>query len=282
MKHILITGANGQLGKELSDRGKEKFKVTSLGKAELDITNLYLVQQTVEHYQPDFIIHTAAFTNVDHCEVEKTKAFDINSVGASHIAMGANMIDSKMIYISSDYIFDGRNNRPYGIEDTPNPLNTYGKSKWLGERLVEWNTENCSVIRTSWLYGHARNNFVKTMLNLVKKGQPIAVVADEVGSPTYVRDLANYILLLLDKPEGTYHCSNSGSCSWYEFARKIVEKAGYDPGLIQPTTSKKYGSVAKRPAYSVLSHEQLNNVDLKTPRHWEEALDEFLMKELKL
>ncbi|WP_227938060.1 dTDP-4-dehydrorhamnose reductase [Alkalihalobacillus deserti] len=280
MKHLLITGAAGQLGKEITKQAKDDFKVTSLGRVELNITNSSLVKETIKFLKPDCIIHAAAYTAVDQCEIEKKKAFEVNALGASCVANAANLIGAKLIYISSDFVFDGSKNEPYQIGDEPNPLSTYGLSKWLGEKLVNKNTENCTIVRTSWLYGHYGNNFVKTMLRLAKKGQPINVVNDQIGSPTYVNDLVDYLLKLIDKPDGTYHVSNAGYCSWYNFAKKIFNYAGYDSNLIRPTTTEKFGSKALRPSYSVMSHQQLQNVGLEIPRAWDIALENFLREEL--
>ncbi len=280
MKHLLITGANGQLGKETTNQAKKEYKVTALGKEELDITNLKHVKKTIEELKPDVIIHAAAYTEVVQSEVETTKAFNVNGLGASYVAHAASKIGAKHVYISTDYVFDGKKMGPYQIDDEPNPLNVYGKSKLFGEKLVRESTENYAIVRTSWLYGHEGKNFVKTMLRLAKKRKPINVVSDQIGSPTYTKDLASILLQLIEKQNGIYHVSNSGACSWYEFARKIFEFAGYNPDLVQPTTSVDFGSIS-RPSYSVLGNDQLVKIGLERPRHWEEALKEFIREELK-
>ncbi|WP_088103478.1 dTDP-4-dehydrorhamnose reductase [Halalkalibacter urbisdiaboli] len=278
MKRILITGANGQLGKELTEKASENFTVMPLRKEDLDITDYELVTETMKQLKPDIILHTAAYTAVDQCEIEKMAAYEINALGSSYIAEAANVVGAKLIYFSTDFVFDGKKTSPYQVEDEPNPLSSYGLSKWLGERLVLTKAENCSIIRTSWLYGHHGQNFVKTMLRLAKKGEPINVVADQIGSPTYTADLADYVLKLIDKPNHLYHISNSGACSWFDFARKIFEKAGYDSTLVRPTTTERFGALAIRPSYSVMSHQQLIRVGLELPRKWELALDDYFIK----
>ncbi|WP_227551522.1 dTDP-4-dehydrorhamnose reductase [Metabacillus sediminilitoris] len=275
---ILITGAHGQLGKELGRKLSLFHSVVSLGKKELDITKQEEVAKIISHVNPQIIIHAAAFTAVDQCETDRKKAFEVNGLGAGYIAQAANKVNARMFYISSDYVFDGNKQTPYIEGDEPNPQSTYGMSKWLGEKFV-LNLYNGTVIRTSWLYGHDGKNFVKTMLELAKKKKEIKVVNDQIGSPTYVNDLTESIIQLLDKKNGIYHVSNSGSCTWYEFARTIFEEAGFNPKLVLPTTTKEYGALATRPRYSVLENSALLRESIKPLRLWNEALKEFIRKE---
>lgn len=277
--NILITGAHGQLGKELEKQLYPFHSVIGLGKKDLDITNKYRVDDIISHYKPQLIIHAAAFTAVDQCEIEQKKAMEVNALGTQYIAQAANNIQARMFYISSDYVFDGRKNQPYTEEDEPNPLSIYGLSKWMGEQLTRL-CHHTTIIRTSWLYGHGRNNFVKTMINLSKEGKEIKVVNDQLGSPTYVNDLTEVILQLMHKNNGIYHISNSGSCTWYEFARAIFEEAGVNPDLVLPIKTEEYKALAPRPQFSAFSHQALLREEIALPRPWKEALKEFIRKEI--
>ncbi|PAE26339.1 dTDP-4-dehydrorhamnose reductase [Bacillus sp. 7894-2] len=277
---ILITGGEGQLGRELQKFLSSKHPIKSLGKRELDVTNKEEAEFIIKQLKPDIIIHAAAYTAVDKCESERKKAFEVNSLGAGYIASAGKKVNAKIIYISTDYVFDGKKQSSYTEDDIPNPLSVYGMSKWLGERMVLTNSD-ASVIRTSWLYGHEGKNFVKTMLALGKENREIRVVDDQIGSPTYVNDLAEVIEQIMDKKNGIYHFSNTGSCSWFSFAKRIFEEAGYDPNKVLPITSAEYGVPAQRPAYSVLEHQAIINQGIKTPRHWEYAMKEFIRKELR-
>ncbi|KAF0821278.1 dTDP-4-dehydrorhamnose reductase [Cytobacillus firmus] len=276
---ILITGAHGQLGQQLKRKLSETHFVVCQGKKELDITHKEEAEERIIHINPEIIIHAAAYTAVDQCEIQKKKAFEVNGIGAGYIAQAASKIGARVIYISSDYVFDGKKQSPYTEKDETNPQSIYGMSKWLGEKLVmEFN--NGTIIRTSWLYGHEGNNFVKKMIELGKKGRDIKVVSDQIGSPTYVNDLVETMIHLLDKSSGTYHISNTGSCSWYEFAKCIFNEAGFNPDLIHPTTTKDYGALAPRPCNSILEHTALKYVNIPSPRKWDIALREFIRKEL--
>jgi dTDP-4-dehydrorhamnose reductase len=276
---ILITGAHGQLGKELERRLTPFHSVSSLGKNELDITNKEKVDKMIAQINPQIIIHSAAYTAVDQCEIERKKAFEVNGFGAGYVAQAANKANARMFYISSDYVFDGNKHTPYVEEDKPNPISVYGRSKWLGEEFV-LKINQGTVIRTSWLYGHDGKNFVKTMLALAKKNKEIHVINDQIGSPTYVKDLTDIFIQLLSKKNGIYHASNSGSCSWYEFAKAIFKEAGYNPEHVIPTTTMEYGSLAPRPHYSVLKNTSLIRESIEPLRPWDEALKEFIRKEI--
>lgn len=276
---ILITGAQGQLGKALEKKLSDTHSVISLGKKDLDITNKEATEKIISLYKPHIIIHAAAFTAVDQCEIEFKKALEVNSLGAGNVAQAANNVNARMYYISSDYVFDGNKKTPYREGDTPNPQSIYGMSKWIGEKLV-LKYSNGTVIRTSWLYGHDGKNFVKTMLELARKNKEIKVVNDQVGSPTYVNDLTETIVQLFHKKNGIYHVSNSESCTWYAFARTIFQEAGFNPNLVLPTTTAEYGANAPRPRYSVLGQYALLSENIKIPRSWNEALKEFIQEEV--
>ena len=275
---IVITGAHGQLGKELERRISFSHSVVSLSKNDLDITEEDEVKKMITQLRPQIIIHAAAFTAVDQCEIDRKKAFEVNGLGTANVALAANRVGARMFYISSDYVFDGNKQSPYLEEDVPNPQSTYGMSKWMGEQLV-LSINKGTVIRTSWLYGHDGKNFVKTMLELAQKNKEISVVNDQVGSPTYVNDLVETILYLFDKKDGIYHISNSGSCSWYTFAKAIFEEAGFNSKLVHPTTTEDYGALAPRPHLSILEHKALLRENIPIPRPWNEAIKEFIRKE---
>ena len=276
--NIVITGAHGQLGKELERKLNHSHSVVSLSKNDLDITEKEKVYKIITQHKPQIIIHAAAFTAVDQCEIDRKKAYEVNGLGAGYVALAANMVRARMFYISSDYVFDGNKQSPYLEEDVPNPKSTYGMSKWMGEQLV-LSINRGTVIRTSWLYGHNGKNFVKTMLELAKKKKEIKVVNDQVGSPTYVNDLVETLQHLFDKKDGIYHISNSGSCSWYTLAKVLFEEAGYNPEFVYPTTTEEYGALAPRPHFSVLGHEAILRENVKILRPWNEAIKEFIRKE---
>jgi dTDP-4-dehydrorhamnose reductase len=271
---ILVTGAEGQLGKELIRRLGKICTVIGINKKELDITNQKEVENKILTLKPKRIIHAAAYTKVDQCEIDRKKAFDVNCLGTGYVAKAATKVGARMFNISTDYVFDGEKTTPYMEEDAPNPQSVYGMSKWLGERLTLQLNEGV-VIRTSWLYGHDGNNFVKTILKHAKTKKVIKVVDDQIGSPTYVNDLVENIIALLDKKSGIYHVTNSGSCSWFEFAKTILKEAGMDHKIIQPIKTEEYAALAKRPRYSVLGSTSLQ----MKPRTWNQALKEYIRKE---
>ncbi|WP_216828251.1 dTDP-4-dehydrorhamnose reductase [Alkalihalobacterium elongatum] len=278
---VLITGSNGQLGKEITEKMGKTMSIKAYGKDQLDITNELQVSKIVNHMKPDVIIHTAAYTSVDQCEFAQKQAFEVNSLGAFYVAKAAQNVGAKMVCISTDYVFSGDKNKPYVEGDIPNPKSVYGISKWMGEKLVQATLKECYIVRTSWLYGGGGNNFVKTMLKLAKQKREIKVVDDQVGSPTYTKDLAEVIIQLIGKSYGIYHVSNSGSCSWYEFAKHILKQAGFDANMIKSITTASYGAPAPRPAYSVMAHDALQRESIPLPRCWEEAVNDFLREELK-
>lgn len=277
---ILITGGHGQLGRELERQLKHTHSVISLGKNDLDVTNKEKVDKIISQCKPHLIIHAAAFTAVDHCEIDRRKAFEVNGFAAGYVAKAAKNIGARMFYISSDYVFDGKKQSPYNEDDHANPQSIYGMSKWLGEKLVHTFNSYGTVIRTSWVYGHDGKNFVKTILELAKKKEEIKVVNDQIGSPTYVHDLAGVIIQLFDKKNAIYHVRNSGSCTWYEFAKAIFTEAGFNPKLIVPTTTKEYGALASRPQNSILGYDALLKENITPPRLWNLALKDFIRKEL--
>ncbi|HWO75385.1 MAG TPA: dTDP-4-dehydrorhamnose reductase [Bacillus sp. (in: firmicutes)] len=277
---ILVTGAYGQLGREVISQFSKEYQIIGYGKKELDITNEENVGTVIKKISPNVIIHTAAYTAVDTCETNIKQAYEVNTIGAANVAKAAQKIGARMFYISTDYVFDGKKEVPYLENDETNPLSIYGLSKLAGEKSVLKILPVCTIIRTSWLYGHGGKNFVNTMLQFAKQNKKVKVVDDQVGSPTYTVDLVRVLLALMNKPDGIYHVSNTGSCSWFQFAKRIYQEAGADPELVIPCTTEEYGSLAKRPKYSVLDQKELVNVHIEPPRKWDDALREFLRKEL--
>lgn len=276
---VMITGGRGQLGQELEEvlsRAAE-HQVVSLGREELDVTKMEALKQAVINNRPDVIIHAAANTNVDRCELNPDDAYLVNALGTRNVAVAASLIGAKLVYISTDYVFNGRLGRPYTEFDKPDPINTYGKSKLAGEQYVASLCSRYFIVRTSWLYGRHGKNFVQTMLNLAREKDEVAVVDDQVGSPTYARDLAGFLARLV-KTElyGIYHASNRGACSWFEFSREIFRLAGLDHIKVRPVSSGELNRPAPRPAYSVLDNYCLRLQDLPDLRPWPEALKDFM------
>lgn len=268
----LVTGASGMLGRDLQAAlaGRE---VTALGRSDLDVTDLDLVRQASEGHE--VIINAAAYTRVDDAEEHEDDAFAVNALGARHLALAAAEHGARLVQISTDYVFDGRATSPYR-EDTPHaPISAYGRTKAAGERFAaEANPGGTYIVRTAWLYGAHGPNFAKTMLRIAAAKDSWTVVDDQVGQPTWTHDLAVQIVRLLDStaPAGVYHGTNSGSASWFDFARAVLDEAGLDPTLITPTDSSQFVRPAPRPAFSVLGHDGWSAAGLEPMRDWRDAL----------
>lgn len=274
---VLVTGSKGQLGQEvcqvLTGAGHH---VKGLSRLELDVTDAAAVQSVVNSYQPDVVIHAAAYTDVNRAEKEPEKAFLVNATGTRNVALAVKEIGAKMVYISTDYVFDGTSQYPIREEETPNPLSVYGESKLRGEDHVREILSEHFIIRTSWLYGRYGNNFVKKILEAGEQDQTVTVVNDQFGSPTYTGDLADAIAkLMMTDQFGLYHLSNSGSCSWYEFTKEIFHLAGKNVS-VKPCKTEDFNSPATRPAYSIMDHGRWKENGFAEVRHWREALEEFL------
>lgn len=276
---IVVTGCDGQLGKEIiKELNKEnktlKNEIFALNREKLDICDIDKVNSYILSINPDIIINCAAFTKVDLCEDEVELAYKVNSIGPKNLAICCEKVNAKLVHISTDYVFDGNKNI-YREDDITNPQSVYGKSKLLGEQYVQSFCSKYFIIRTAWLYGDG-NNFVKTMLNLSESNNEINVVNDQIGTPTSTKDLAEVILkLIYTENYGLYHGTNKGSCSWYEFAKKIFEIKNIDI-KVNPISSNEYSSKVKRPQYSVLDNFLLRTINLDDFREWEEALSEYL------
>ncbi len=257
---VLITGGNGQVGWELTRTAPKEWEVASLGSAELDIRRLQVVERAVKDHAPHLIINAAAYTAVDKAESEKDKAFGINADGTANLAKAAKDVNAKLIHLSTDFVFDGLQSRPYQPQDVPNPSSVYGASKLAGEQLIpSILTENYVIIRTAWVYSAHGKNFVKTILRLMNERNEIGVVSDQVGSPTWARGLAEAIWLIARRPDmkGIYHWTDAGVASWYDFAIAIQEEA-HQIGIltrtipVKPVATEDYPTPAKRPPFSVL------------------------------
>ena len=259
-------------------------RVVPLTYQELDILDRPRVAEKLAATSPAWVINAAAFTNVDWCESNDVKAFQVNALGARHIAESCPPAASRLVQISTDYVFDGKKAAPYTEHDVPGPLNVYGITKLAGEHYAQNLHSRCYVLRTSGLYGtHAcwgkRRNFVDTMLALAEQKDEIRVVCDEVLTPTFTEDLAEQIRVLIESepPPGIYHATNAGECSWYEFAKKIFELSGKSVRL-EKTTAAEWKSPARRPAYSVLGHVGLEREAIDVMPHWKDALARYLSK----
>ncbi|MCC9022772.1 dTDP-4-dehydrorhamnose reductase [Bacillus nakamurai] len=278
MTKVLVTGAAGQLGRELCRRLKRAgYEVIALTKAMMNISDQRSVRHSFSHYKPDIVVNTAAYTSVDQCETELDKAYSINGIGAYYTVLEAEQIGARVIHISTDYVFSGRGTEPYKEDDPPEPGTIYGKSKKLGEELIRLTGKNHTIVRTSWVYGSGGHNFVNTMLKLADTRDQVRVVSDQIGSPTYTKDLAETVIQLFDSPPGTYHAANAGVCSWYEFAKAIMEESGRTTAVL-PVSTEEYGNLTPRPAYSVLSLESIEKLGLSM-RHWRDALRDYLQGE---
>lgn len=274
---VVITGAKGQLGQELVKVFDDEHEVTGIYKDDLDITAAGKVKDFISSIKPDLVIHCAAMTNVDGCEGDPDMAYKVNAFGTQNIAVACQKVDTEMVYVSTDFVFAGDKDEPYIEFDETGPLSVYGKSKLAGENYVRNLLNRYYIVRTAWLYGEG-HNFVRTMLRLAEEKEYLEVVDDQVGTPTCAKELAIAISKLVGTDlYGTYHASNNGSCSWYEFARKIFELKGIDIE-VKPITSDKLGRPARRPAYSVMRNFALESQGIYVMRDWEEALEEYLEK----
>lgn len=265
---IAITGARGQLGTSLQDV-LAREGVIPLNRPEYEITNSDVIS-AIASLEPEVMIHTAAMTNVDDCELAPDAAYLVNALGTRNVALACRACGATMVYISTDYVFDGQKGEPYLEFDEPNPTSVYGRSKLAGERYVQTLLHKFYIVRTAWLYSRTGDNFVKKVLRLANERDQLFIVTNEIGSPTYAPDLATAIVKLIQHPlYGIYHLTNRGYCSRYEFAKKILESAGRSDVPIHPTED--YPRPAKPPAYAPLRNFCAAQLGI-TLRPWEEAL----------
>lgn len=273
---IVVTGANGQLGRELVMLEQTGFDVIGLSRNELDITDLAACRKKMSEYHPYAVIHCGAYTAVDKAESDQDEAFRVNRDGSSNIAISSHEVGAKLIYISTDYVFDGKGTIPYVETDAVGPVTVYGSSKLAGEEAVQAIHSNYFIVRTSWVFGQYGNNFVKTMLSLAQQHKSLKVVSDQIGSPTSTYDLAQFLLKLIETEHyGIYHVSNTGSCSWYDFAIAVFAESGVSVN-VEACTTEQFPRPAARPAYSVMAHRQMELKGFEPLRHWREALHDYL------
>ena len=273
---VLIIGSEGMLGHDLVDTLSAENEISTTTIDTLDITDINKTIKTVKEINPDVVVHAAAFTNVDGSESNQDLAYKVNVLGTRNVAVACSEADSALVYICTDYVFDGTKGSPYYEYDQTNPLSVYGKTKHLGEVYIRDILNKFYIVRTAWLYGFHGPNFVTTMLNLAKTNDTISVVSDQIGSPTYTVDLANAIASLIKKPAyGIYHVTNSEHCSWYEYAQEIFDIAGIDIEL-KPVTTEEFGSPAPRPKYSVLENYNWKMEGFQEIRSYKEALRAYM------
>lgn len=273
---ILITGSNGMLGHDLIEVLKDNHELILTTSKTLDITDKNHVIEFIGENKPDIVINSAAYTNVDGCEENQETAYSINGDGVRNLAEGCSKIDCPLVHVSTDYVFNGENTKPWVEDDEIGPISVYGKSKLKGEEAILETLDKFFIIRTAWLYGINGGNFPKTMLELAKNHSEITVVYDEVGTPTYTLDLAKAISELIGTDYyGIYHITNSGSCSWCEFARYIFEIADKDVKVI-PVTASEFARPAPRPHYSVLENKKWIENGFEPLRSYKDAIKEYI------
>ncbi|MDP4090335.1 MAG: dTDP-4-dehydrorhamnose reductase [Bacillota bacterium] len=286
---ILVTGSKGQVGSQLIDiinsgsseigeipQAVRNAEVIGKSSRELDITDAVKVSTFIKELKPDVVINSAAYTNVDGCETDESRAFMVNALGPRNLAMACEEISAKFLHISTDYVFSGVSTRPYREYDLPSPQSVYGKTKNMGENYVREFSSRYFIVRPSWVYGYHGKNFVYTVMKTANEKGTLKVVNDQIGTPTNAEDLVHHILkLIVTDDYGIYHCAGKGECSWYEFAGKIVQLAGI-PCTITPCTSEEYPSPTKRPAYSSLDNMMLRCTVGDEMRNWEDALKNFI------
>jgi len=272
---LLVTGSHGLLGTNIIPVLKRYFDVISLDIEEWDITDEKSGQKILQHFKPHTVINLAAFTDVDGCEDNQEHATRINSEGPGIVAGLCRKYAISMVHFSTDYIFDGNTLIPYKEDDRPNPLSVYGMTKLQGERNVLENHLSPLIIRTQWLYGDGGEHFISKLIRVAKEKGIVEVVNDQIGSPTYAKDLAEPLLILIKKNKsGIYHITNTGSCSWFEFAQRVFDHLHMNIP-VRPISSDRLNRKAKRPRYSVFDCSKVQQDTNVTLRLWQEALKEY-------
>jgi dTDP-4-dehydrorhamnose reductase len=271
---VLLIGANGMLGKDLVQQWKDDELIPATSR-DADIRNYEQVERLITATRPEWIVLTAAYTDVDGSERDPEAAFAVNGKGTENVAAVAEKYGAKVLYTSTDYVFDGQGTRPYEPSDPIAPINVYGESKARGEQAIQAKLRDWCIVRTSWLFGASGSSFPEKILRAAETRPELAVVSDQVGSPTYTRDLAAAIRGLVNaEARGFVSVTNSGTCSWFEFAQEILRQAGKN-NPVKPIDTVQAARAAKRPAYSVLSPAALQALGI-TVRHWREALPPYL------
>jgi dTDP-4-dehydrorhamnose reductase len=278
---ILLIGARGQLGSDLFEAfSQARHEVLVAEHGTFDVCRAEQVEEVVDGMRPAVVVNTAAFHKVEECEKQPGRTFEVNALGALHLARACQRQRVLLVHFSTDYVFDGQKRAPYEESDLPSPMNVYGASKIAGENLIVGNAERYLIIRTCGLYGHAGSsgkggNFVETMLKKAASRETLRVVNDQILTPTATVDLAQMVLPLIDREAfGLYHVSCEGVCSWYEFAREIFALQGLQVDLV-PVATNDFPSQVKRPPYSVLSKNRLRGLGLSMPE-WRESLERYL------
>lgn len=289
---ILVTGSNGQLGSQIIDiirSGRSelgnipeeiaKGEVIGIDIQDLDLVNLEEVRKYFNKVKPDVVINCAAYTNVDACESNIDLAFKVNAIAPRNVAMVCQEVGAKLIHVSTDYVFSGVGEIPLKEHDLPAPVSIYGKTKLAGESFVREFSQKYFIVRTAWLYGYNGKNFVYTIMNAAKEKGYLTVVDDQRGNPTNAEDLAHHLLkLAVTEQYGIYHCTGTGECSWFDFAKAIVKYAQIDCKIEDITSDKLVNRAAKRPAYSSLDNMMLRCTVGDDMRDWKEALEMFIHK----
>ncbi len=278
---VLITGANGQLGRELQ-RALGGHELGALSHRELDITDAAAVAAAIDTFQPDVVVHAAALTDTARCEREPAFAMQVNALGAEHVARACAATGASLVYVSTNEVFDGAKGTPYEEDDAPKPLNEYGRSKLQGERRVQAALARHYIVRTAWLYGHGGDNFVSKVLRWAESGK-LTGVTDEIATPTSAHDLAGAVARLIETERcGVYHLTNAGVASRYDWAREIVRLAGLRAVEVEPVTTARFRAslapgavVPEKPPYSVLQNSAAAQIGIQL-RPWQQALAEYL------
>lgn len=277
MKKVIVTGANGQLGRAINQQYADstEYELINTDVGELDITSIDRVMEFARDIKPCAIINCAAYTAVEKCEQEEDLAFRINAVGARNLSIAASETGARLVHVSTDYVFDGNGSRPYRETDPTGPQGAYGRTKLAGENFVKEFSDRHYIVRTAWLYGDGKN-FVKTMLRLSETNDKVRVVCDQVGSPTSAMELAKAIAYLLPTENyGLFHGTCEGDCSWAQFTEEIFRLAGKDT-VVEAITSEEYGAAVKRPAYSILENYMFKMTTDYMFADWHDAIAEYL------
>jgi dTDP-4-dehydrorhamnose reductase len=274
---ILITGSKGQLGNSLQEvLGHDELSPVDL--PELNLTSYQATMDYITQTKPEIVIHCAAKTHVDDCELKPDEAYAANVMATKNVVNACQTTGAALVYVSTDYVFDGRGNQPYREYDPCNPQSVYGKTKWQGEEIVKMHLQRFYIARTAWLFGDVGNNFVRTILKLAKEKDILKIVNDQVGCPTYALDLAKTInKLIRTESYGIYHITNEGSCSWFEFTKQILEQAGIKGVKVEPITTEELNRPAPRPKYSILAKNNLHTLGIEMPQY-QDALQRFFLK----
>ena len=284
---VLVTGAKGQLGTDvMAELKSNNIEAVGIDREELDIVDAKACEEFFDKANAekriDAVIHCAAYTAVDKAEDEQELSYNINALGTKNISTACKKFDMKLMYISTDYVFNGQGERPWEPDDERQPLNVYGKTKYEGELFVEEIAEKYFIVRIAWVFGIAGNNFIKTMLKLAKERDSLTVVDDQIGSPTYTADLSKLLVSMIQTDKyGRYHATNEGYCSWYEFAKEIFKVAGVTIN-VAPVDSSAYPAKAKRPANSRMEKKKLDEAGFKRLPSWQDATRRYIEELQKL